>query len=436
MRRIQITLMLFFTCTFVYAQKINPFSGPKPIAVLIQTDPWLMAIGSDTPMVVIYDDGLIVYLKKEKENRSILLSKQLSTNELSTIRKKLSSLGDYSELNRYYDLSPHVTDLPETKIYLSLGDREYTTIVYGLMVSDTTLPAYTILDGDRKADKLPVLIKNLHAYLTSLDFADAKQWVPPYVEIMMWGYDHAPDESIHWPKDWPSLDSPNAFRRGESYSIFLPGKELPKLCEFLSTRKEKGAVEIHGKKFTISVRYTFPSEPVWSKAFKSKSVVQGETGNAINPAFDNSHGMGHSSKTGVSDSIIIFPNIVAGIMVGTDTYSDVIKKLGHPIRQVSSHSETTEQDILDLFYPCLGIEFTVLINRQMLVCRAEVHRPFTGSSKEGIGIGTPLDHAKKLLTEKFGKPDRIFEGYIDWETPNTIAIKHNDTHITAIKILN
>ncbi len=229
-----------------------------------------MVIGSDTPMVTIYDNGQVVYLKREKEKHPVLLAKQLSTNELAEVRKKLTSFGDYSKLKKYYDLAPHVTDLPETKIYLSPDDGNLVTTVYGLMVSDAHLPAYSTFGGEEKPDKLPEILKDLHSYLTSLDFADAKPWEPPYVEAMVWGYNYAPDESIHWPKDWPSLDSPNSLKRGDSYSIFLPGKELPKLREFLKTRKEKGAVEIGGKKWAVSIRYTFPSEPIWFKAFRAE----------------------------------------------------------------------------------------------------------------------------------------------------------------------
>ena len=261
---------LILICMSAQALDIEPFKGPKPIAVLIQTDPWLMVIGSDTPMVTIYDDGQVVYLKREKEKPPLLLAKQLNTNELAVIRKKLASFGDYSKLKGYYDLAPHVTDLPETKIYLSPEDGNLVTTVYALMISDTHLPAYSTFGGDGKSDKLPEIIKKLHDYLTSLDFADAKPWEPPYVEAMVWGYDYAPEESIHWPKDWPGLDSPNTLKRRDAYSIFLPGKELPKVRDLLKTQKEKGAVEIGGRKWAVSLRYTFPGEPVWSQAFKQK----------------------------------------------------------------------------------------------------------------------------------------------------------------------
>jgi hypothetical protein len=264
-------LSLVFVCTFVQALEIDPFKGPEPIAVLIQTDPWLMVIGSDTPLVAIYDDGQVVYLKRKKDKPPSLLHVQLSPGALKEIKDKLSTFGDYSKLNRYYDLARNSFDLPETKIFLSLGGKKFATTVYGLTVSGTSLRAYSTFAGKQKPDELPKMIKDLHEYMTSLDFTDAKPWEPPYVEVMVWGYDYAPDESIHWPKEWPGLASPSTLKRGDSYSIFLPGKELTKLRDFLKTGKEKGAVEIGGKKWAVSVRYVFPSEPVWLRAFRDDS---------------------------------------------------------------------------------------------------------------------------------------------------------------------
>ena len=267
-----VALLLLLISASSHALDIDPFRGPKPIAALIQTDPWLMVIGSDTPMVTIYDDGQVVYLKREKEKPPVLYAKQLDTNELAIVQKKLASFGDYSKLKRYYDLAPQVTDLPETKIYLSPDNGNFVTTVYGRMVADTRLPAYSTFGEKRKPDKLPKPIKDLHSYLTSLNFTDAKPWEPPYIEVMVWGYDYAPDETIHWPKNWPGLDSPSTLKRGDAYSIFLPGKELSELRDFLKTQKEKGAVEIGGKKWAVSIRYTFPSEPVWRKAFLTEPV--------------------------------------------------------------------------------------------------------------------------------------------------------------------
>lgn len=269
MKKILAVLSLFLTCSLVQALDIDPFKGAKPIAVLIQTDPWLMVIGSDTPMVAIYDDGQVLYWKKGEKREQTLLQTQLDTDALKKIKDTLSSFGDYSKLKHRYDMNPNATDLPETKIYLSLNGKEFATSVYGLMVSNTQLPAYSISGNNQKPEGLPHEIRELHTYLTSLNFAEAKPWQPTYIEVMIWPYDYAPGKSIYWLKDWPGLDSPNTLKRGDSYSIFLPSKELAKLQDFLKTQNKQGAVDIGGKKWATSIRYTFPSEPIWSKAFNS-----------------------------------------------------------------------------------------------------------------------------------------------------------------------
>lgn len=45
----------------------------QPLIVLVETDPWLMAIGSDSPRFALYDDGLVIY-RHEREYRSVRLA--------------------------------------------------------------------------------------------------------------------------------------------------------------------------------------------------------------------------------------------------------------------------------------------------------------------------------------------------------------------------
>jgi len=246
-----------------FAERFNPYQGPQPVAILIQTDPWLMVIGSDTPRLAIYDDGEVIYLHVDKSQRSTYVYKQLTGDELEAIKKKLSSFGDYMSIREQYDLMPNVSDLPETKIYLNLNGKVMATSIYGLTLETK---ASAIVPG---ADVLPAVLQNLYRYLVALKFPDTKPWLPKYVEVMVWRYSYAPDQSIHWPKDWPDLDSAQTIKRGDTYSIFMPATEIPRLSAFLKTRREKGAVEIDGKKWAVAFRYTFPNEPVWFGAFSS-----------------------------------------------------------------------------------------------------------------------------------------------------------------------
>ena len=119
----------------------------------------------------------------------------------------------------------------------------------------------------RTIGKLPDQLCQLYHYLLTVDFTETRLWKPAYVEAMIWPLDDAPDGLIQWPKTWPDLNSDRAVQRKSGYSIFLDGSMRDELKDFLAGEKEKGAVEIDGRKWTVASRPVFPSEPVWRKAF-------------------------------------------------------------------------------------------------------------------------------------------------------------------------
>ena len=82
-------------------------------------------------------------------------------------------------------------------------------------------------------------------------------------------WQNPPRKAVPWPKEWPGLDSPQAKqRRGGSYSIFLPGSEEVKLGGLLWQIGESRALELGGRRWSVSARPTFPSEPVWRVEFR------------------------------------------------------------------------------------------------------------------------------------------------------------------------
>jgi fatty acid desaturase len=44
------------------AAGFNAFEGPKPVLVILVSDPWIWVMGSDTPKLVIYQDGQVIQL--------------------------------------------------------------------------------------------------------------------------------------------------------------------------------------------------------------------------------------------------------------------------------------------------------------------------------------------------------------------------------------
>jgi hypothetical protein len=258
--------VLWLSASTSLAADFKPFDGPKPVAVLIQSDPWAMVVGADTPRVAIYEGGEVIFAKKINETLAYHHT-TLDEVAFADLLRQMRSVAAVKTLKARYDIAG-LTDQPEAMFYLRDGARELTTVVYGLWDPETKSPLYANLPGNREAP--PNELLQLHKWLCALDSAKSEPWVPKYVEAMLWSYSYAPDPSIHWPKDWPSLKSDRAITRQSGHSIFLDGAVLPKLQKFLTTRKEKGAIELDGKKWAVVYRYTFPSEPTWRAAF-SKS---------------------------------------------------------------------------------------------------------------------------------------------------------------------
>jgi len=144
------------------------------------------------------------------------------------------------------------------------------------------------------------------------------------------------------------------------------------------------------------------------------------------------HSFGASNQPPLS---ITIPDKVGALVVGKSNYADVIRLLGEPELKENTKTKYSEEDILELKYPHKGIEFIISKNKQMRVVRIEVYRPFSGSSIEGLRLGMPIIEAKKLIASQYGKPKIEFEGYVDWEIPNTFALKHEDGIVVAIKML-
>lgn len=217
---------------------------PEPLLVMIQTDPWLMVIGSDSPRFALYKNGDVIY-RTDKGYRFVHLDEAqmgefVASMDLAGVAKHQGS----------FDAS-NATDQPE-EIFLGFDqEKPWALRVYGLIGAG---------DG---APTVPAEVKRLYGFLDSFDRANASEWVPEKFEVMIWPYEYAPEASIHWPEGWPSLDDPATRQRGESYSLFLPSSLYGQFQSLLETRDEKGAMVMGGKKWAVSHRFPFPAESRW-----------------------------------------------------------------------------------------------------------------------------------------------------------------------------
>lgn len=232
--------------------------GPRAIAVLLTTDPWLMVIGSDTPQFALYDDGKVIYVDRTSGRQSTRMTAILTSSELADAKSTLLTFVK-DPVPETIDLRPGWTDQPESRFFLEIDGHRLVTSVGGLGDS---------ADVDKRdsgdGDALPASIRDLHRYMSGFHAVAATKWIPDQIEVMFWDYSYAPEASIQWPLAWPGLGDPTTQRRGDAYSIFLAGSQEEALIAFLATRNQKGAVELGGRKWAVSYRPVFPA---WREAF-------------------------------------------------------------------------------------------------------------------------------------------------------------------------
>ena len=254
------------------AAEFDPFEGPKPIAVFIQTNPWARVINADTPRVAIYENGDLIFARSV-DDRRVYHHVWLNQSVMEKVHKRIKLVLELNELKPRYDLKPYVTDQPEAMFYLRDGKREVATRVYGLAAGTDLSPRREFASGARPIIPPDELLE-LYRWFCRVGNRNNKEWIPKYVEVILWDYSHASEASLVWPDEWPSLDSDRAVKRGNSYSIFLDGSMLPKVRDFLERRKEGVAIEIGGKWMSAEYRLTFPREPDWRKAFAAARQKQ------------------------------------------------------------------------------------------------------------------------------------------------------------------
>lgn len=222
----------------------QPGAGAEPLLVLVEYDPWAMVIGSDTPKLALYDDGVVIY-----RNAAGHYAARLGPDELETFRASLRPEA-LRRLAGSYTVSD-ATDQPTTDLLLRTGSTYAHVSVYGALGSAEARSA------------IPSEILDAYERVTAFERRDAVPWLPEAVEVMIWPYEYAPDESIIWPTDWPGINHADTRQRGDSYSLYIPASDYPRLRDFLRTRRERGAVLIDGKKWIVQVRLPFPKEDRW-----------------------------------------------------------------------------------------------------------------------------------------------------------------------------
>ena len=246
MKKYIIGLTLLLITNYSFGQEWNEKYG-QPIVVLVETDPWLMVIGSDVPTFALYENGQIIYKKVIKKKWKYF---EVSTDSEKT-QKIIKSFGITDSLMNQPDYieASSWTDQPTNILLLNFENLRQISV-------------YGNLDDKRNESRKKTPKDFLTVYDNIKKFKDknAKEWIPEHIEIMLTDYNHSPEKPKEWPENWPNLESESTVKRSESlYSLYLPKEHFDHFINIISDLKEKQAVEINGKKFSVSYRFPYPN---------------------------------------------------------------------------------------------------------------------------------------------------------------------------------
>jgi len=216
----------------------------KPLIFLKITDPWASLSGAESPQFALYEKGQIIYQFIEK-NEVKRFEISLTSDEIHQVIQSFGITDDLFKLDSSIEASKSM-DQPTTILKLDL-DKSKTFRVYGnLNAIDVRM-------------KTPMPFKTVYDRIMCYRNDSAKLWIPQKIEVMFWPYNSAPNK-LPWVKGFPDLKSSNTIKfDDDSYCVFLDKADYEEFIKFYNAMSEKYAVEINGRKMSISYKMTFPN---------------------------------------------------------------------------------------------------------------------------------------------------------------------------------
>jgi antitoxin component YwqK of YwqJK toxin-antitoxin module len=189
----QLLACLLLTSSAGAQQESGPQAGPRPLVVMTEST---MAHGTH-PRVVLYEDGQLIFVK-EARNVGDALPKQVIYQRVKLDQREVEQFVQRAG-EAMADVKPRyhlvwATDFPEIDLYVSKGERQTITWIYGLHEpgSDERFrrsledfrrkhqqPAPASRPGVSPFDVLPDRLRELHQWLWELDYQGSAMWTRP-----------------------------------------------------------------------------------------------------------------------------------------------------------------------------------------------------------------------------------------------------------------
>jgi hypothetical protein len=225
-----------------------PAPTDRPLIIMVERNPWLMVVGSDSPSFALYADGLVVARNPDASGyQQWRMSEEAREGLLTRVASE-----EFLELDAYYEVSD-VTDQPSIELHVWIGGQRKSVSVYGDLRNDSRDRAQT-----------PDPFRRAFEALVALPAASPSPWLPGQVEVLLWPYPSSVEVPMEWPSEWPPFEETRL--RGEDLrQILLPADQYPRLLELRRNLGDRQAVKLAGKKWALSYRFPFPHEEAWSQ---------------------------------------------------------------------------------------------------------------------------------------------------------------------------
>jgi len=266
MKQLLFVLVALLIGTIAWSDPLEGIAKPdasawpaKPFAFLLEQNPWAMVIGADLPSVVVYSDGAVLRANPSSRKEPAYLVSQIRGSEWDRLVQSIGPTPAFDVLKENYSMSAP-TDQPTTTVVLfgKSGRRSVSVYGYSTAPPDTRTARKDRVGGS----SVPAEFDRIATLLATLAPRNETPWQPRFVEVMLSPYENSRETPKPWPAAWPTRGSQMAFQRNASWSVILPGSELPKLRDFVRQTKERQAILWDGHKWSIAYRLVLPAGQV------------------------------------------------------------------------------------------------------------------------------------------------------------------------------
>lgn len=142
-----------------------------------------MVIGSDSPVFALYENGEVMYRSGEQDPTKRFLNARLSPESTKQFLSTLDLSNRLIEFDRKMIQASTVSDQPTSEILYWVNGEFHAVGIYGQLGGS----------GSARKDVSDSVLR-IWDTVTAFKAPEAKPWLPPYIEVMIWPYEYSPEE--------------------------------------------------------------------------------------------------------------------------------------------------------------------------------------------------------------------------------------------------